>query len=401
LWVDARRVDLERHVRVVDAGGDLLPAVERIRRRPLDRSRPLWELWFLTGLPDGRVGCFVRAHHAIADGVGGVATLAGLLGGAHVTTSPVQPEPSASALLVDNLRRWWRALAGVASRVGHPWATLRAVRDGWPAVREIFGEEQAPRTSVNRPLGPGRRLAVVRTRLDVIKEIAHAHDATVNDVLLAAIAGGLRDLLRARGEPVGNLVLRAFVPVAARRERPGGNRTGTMVVPLPVGEADPARRLRLIADETAVRRTLRHLSGATLFPNAVLQRAFLKAMSHQRWVNTYVANVPGPPERLRIAGAPLLELFPMVPLIGNVTLGIGALSYAGQFTITIVADADACPDIDVFTEGLRTALTAFGPAVSAHAEIEYSFPRSTLDTKEVVDIAIDHEAGERRFSVGR
>jgi diacylglycerol O-acyltransferase len=354
LWVDAERVDLEHHVRVVDADGDLLGTVERLRRRPLDRSRPLWEVWFLTGLPGGRIGCFVRAHHAIADGVAGVATLAELFGGDGAAPGPARTAPPARVLLVDNLRRRWKSLTCAASHLRHPRATMRAVRDAWPALRDVGAGHT--RMSFNHPLGPHRTLAVVRESLDHVKEIAHAHDATVNDVVLAAIAAGLRELLLARGEAVEDLAPRAFVPVALRRERTGGNRTGGMFVPLPVGVADPARRLRLIAAETAARRRVSHPSAGTLMPGAVLQRVFLKLMAHQRWANTYLGNVPGPAEPLRIAGVPVLELFPLVPLIGNVTLGVGALSYAGQLNLTVVADPDACPDAGVFIQGLRTAL---------------------------------------------
>ncbi|HEX6360344.1 wax ester/triacylglycerol synthase domain-containing protein [Actinophytocola sp.] len=354
LWVDADRVDLEHHVRVIDAGGDLMRTVEILRRRPLDRARPLWEVWFLTGLPDGRVGCYVRAHHAIADGVAGVATLVELFGGERVAAGPACPEPPARVLLFDNLRRRWQALARTASHLARPRATLRAVRQTWPAVRDIGAGRT--RMSFNRPLGPHRTLTVVCTSLVHVKEIAHAHDATVGDVVLAAIGGGLRDLLLARGEPVENLAPRAFVPVALRRERPGGNRTGAMFVPLPIGVADPARRLRLIAEETAVRRRMSHPAADALMPSAVLQRGFLRRMAHQSWANTYLANVPGPREPLRIAGAPVLALFPLVPLVGNVTLGVGALSYIDQFNLTVVADPDACPDVEVFVHGLRTTL---------------------------------------------
>jgi WS/DGAT/MGAT family acyltransferase len=361
LWVDASEVDLDHHVRVVDLpGGEagLLAAVERIRARPLDRSRPLWEIWFLTGLADGRLGCFVRVHHAITDGVGGVSTLATLFGAGAAPPAPVVPVPSARELFADNLRGRGAALARAVSAAVHPGRTVRALRAGWPAVREAVGEK-APRTSLNRPLGPHRRLAVVRGRLDDVREVAHAHGGTVNDVLLAAIAGGLRELLQARGEPVDGLALRAYVPVALHRDRREplrGNDDGLMVVPLPVGVTDPPARLRAIAADTAVRRTRWRPAGGSLFRNGLVQRAFLPLMARQRWANTYVANVPGPAEPLAFAGAPLLELFPLVPLIANVTLGVGALSYAGQFNLTVVADADACPDIEVFTEGLRRGL---------------------------------------------
>jgi diacylglycerol O-acyltransferase / wax synthase len=179
------------------------------------------------------------------------------------------------------------------------------------------------------------------------------------------VAGGLRDLLRSRGENVDELVLRAFVPVSLHREQPGqarGNLDGAMVVPLPIAEPDPVRRFRLIAAETAQRKKSRP-PGGTLFRSPLIQRAFLRHTVRQRFMNVYVANVPGPPVPLYLAGAPLLKLFPVVPIMGNMTLGIGALSYAGQFSITAVADREACLDVGVFVEGVRSSLDALGQSV--------------------------------------
>jgi diacylglycerol O-acyltransferase / wax synthase len=181
----------------------------------------------------------------------------------------------------------------------------------------------------------------------------------VNDVLAAAVAGGLRALLASRGERVDGLILRAFVPVSLHREQPGqarGNLDGAMIVPLPVGEADPVHRLQLIAAETAQRKKKNRPPAGTLFRNAVIQRAFLRYAGRQRFMNVYIANVPGPPVHLYLAGAPLAEVFPVVPIMGNVPLGIGALSYAGQFNMTVVADRDGCPDAEVFTAALRASL---------------------------------------------
>src|SRR6266516_4197568 len=172
------------------------------------------------------------------------------------------------------------------------------VRRAWPAARETFAEGRAPKTSLNHPIGAGRTLALVRSRLDLVKGIAHAHHATVNDVLLTAVAGGLRSLLASRGECVGELVLRAFVPVSLRREQPGqarGNLDGAMIVPLPVGEPGHARRLQLIAADTAERKKKSRPPGSTFFRNAMIQRAFLRYATRQRLMNVYLANIPGPP----------------------------------------------------------------------------------------------------------
>jgi diacylglycerol O-acyltransferase len=138
-----------------------------------------------------------------------------------------------------------------------------------------------------------------------------------------------------------------------------------MVVPLPVGEPDPVRRLELIVAETARRKQRPRLPGSTLFRSPSIQRAFLRQMGRQRFTNGYVADVPGPPMPLYLAGARLLEVFPVVPIMGNMTLGIGALSYAGQFNITAVADRETCPDIAVFIEGARNSLDALARRVLA------------------------------------
>jgi hypothetical protein len=168
---------------------------------------------------------------------------------------------------MDNLRGRRRELAHALMPLVRPRRTLRSLRAVWPAGREILTGERAPRTSVNRPIGAGRRLAIVRSRLDVVKEVAHANDATVNDVLMTAVTGGLHDLLGARGEPVDDLVPRAYVPVSLHREQAQGNRDGMMIVPLPVGVTDPVRRLRLIAAETVERRRLSRLSGGASLRN--------------------------------------------------------------------------------------------------------------------------------------
>jgi len=306
LWVDAPTFDLADHVRVcpVPAPGDdagLLQTIEQLRRRRLDPSRPLWEMWFLPGLSDRRVGFFLKVHHTIADGVAGVATF-----GAFVDTVPdppvlpapawtPAPAPSARELLKDNLRSRFAGLGRTVSACAHPAVTMGHLRAAWPALRETVADGRAPPSSLNRPIGSDRRLVVVRSRLDVLRRVAHAHDATINDALMAAIAGGFRDLLRSRGESVDGLVLRAYVPVSLHREQFGqahGNLDGMMVVPLPVGVPDSMQRLRWIAAETTTRKKLNRPAGGTLFRNGFVQRAFLRVMARQRWANAYVANVP-------------------------------------------------------------------------------------------------------------
>jgi WS/DGAT/MGAT family acyltransferase len=377
LWADAPSFDIAEHVGVfpVGAPGDekqLLCACETLRRRPLQRTRPLWEMWFLPDLPGGRVGCFMKMHHAIADGVAGVAAL-----GAFLDLAPAPPEPkpgpwtrtrmpSTRELFEDNVRRRIAGCDRVLAAILTPVTTVRRLRRSWPATREIFAEGRAPRTTVNRRIGSDRRSAIVRTDLDHLKAVAHAHDAKINDVVLTAVAGGYAELLRSRGERVSTLVLRAFVPVSLHQEQPGqakGNVDAGMVVPLPIGERDHFRRLHLIARDTRERKKRTRPEAGSLFRSVFLQRAFLRLMPHQRFMNAYIANVPGPLTPLYFAGARVLELFPVVPITANISIGVGALSYAGQLNITVVADRKLCPDLAVFVEGLEHALDALGDRV--------------------------------------
>jgi diacylglycerol O-acyltransferase / wax synthase len=389
LWVDAPAFDLTDHVAVlpVPAPGEeaqLLLAVERLRRRRLDWSRPLWEMWFLTGLPEGRVGLFVRMHHAIADGIAGVATV-----GAFLDTTPdptagsarpwaPAPMPTDSELVDDKRRRYVDELGRVFSTLARPLTTLRRARATWPMLRKLVSGKPAPRTSLDRRVGPGRKLALVCSNLDQVKQIAHAHDATVNDVLLAVTAGGLRRLLRSRREPVEDLILPVYVPITLRqgpRAQARGNLIGQMVVPLPIGVSDPNRRLRQIATATAERKAESHPNLGTMFRSRIARWALLKFLDRQP-VSVTTADIPGPPAPMYLAGARLLEVFPVLPLIGKVSLGVGALSYAGQFNITAVADQDAHPDIDVFAAGVRDELHTL--TLSAETT-----PRLSRDTRAI------------------
>jgi len=237
----------------------------------------------------------------------------------------------------------------------------------WWQLRELFAEGRAPVTTLNRPIGPDRRLEVVRSRLEPLRQVAHAHGGKVNDAVMAAVAGGLRDLLRSRGEPVENLVLRAVVPMSLHHdvENEPANLDAVMPVRLPIGEPDPFRRLGLIVADTAARKRQPRANPFSFIMGVrFVQQAFLRGYDRQRLVNVYVANVPGPPASMYLAGMPLLEVFPVVPIGGNMTLGVGVLSYAGQLNVTVVADRDGCPDVELFTTGLRGCLDAMAIATA-------------------------------------
>jgi diacylglycerol O-acyltransferase len=380
LWVDAPTFDLSHHVRELPleppAGeAQMLAAVEQLIRQRLDPSRPPWEMWCLTGLPEQRVALFVRIHHAVADGIAAMTTIAALLDPAPYVPQAAEPPwrpaplPPARALFADNLLRRLRTLARSLSVLAKPRATMSQLRAAWPAIRELLAEEPGTATSLDRMVGPDRRLAVIRSRVDAVRAVGRAHDATANDVLLAAIAGGLRTLLESRGEPVDGTTVRIYVPVSLRRRWRGpqqGNLIAQMAVPLHLGEADPVRRLEQIAGETTERkaRTRTNL-GTLMVGGGIGRRLLLMAVMRQR-VNVTSASIPGPKMPLYLAGARVLEVFPVLPLIANEPLGVGALSYAGALTIGIAADRDAYPDLDVFAAGVRDELHALAPS-SVHA----------------------------------
>jgi diacylglycerol O-acyltransferase / wax synthase len=386
LWVDAANFDLDNHIaefRLPRPGDEakLLLAVEQLRRRRLDRSRPLWEMWFLTGLPNRRVGLFVRMHHAIADGMAGVATIAKFLDATPdaVPAAPRAwtpgPVPTAGELLQDKRRRRLQQLGRAVSALAHPVTTGRHFLAAWPAMREIIAERPLPATSLDRLVGPDRNLALIRSSLKLIREVAHTSDATVNDVLLTATAGGLRALLNSRGEPVEG-VLRIYVPVSLHQEpraQAQGNLIGQMVVPLPIGVSDPVLRLRLIAKETAPRKARSRPSLGIVPHRGIAGRAFLKLVDRQR-VNVTSADIPATEVPLYFARARMLEVFPMVQLIGKVSLAVGAISYAGQFNIMVVADRDAYPDLDVFVAGAQDELRALAAGRSADTGQVLGFP---------------------------
>jgi WS/DGAT/MGAT family acyltransferase len=369
LWVDDPAFDLTRHVQVreiPEPGSEaaLLQVVEELRRRRLDRARPLWEMWFLTGLPERQVALFVRFHHVLADGIAGVATVVAFLDAeADTAVAPAPPwmparEPTSRELVLDRLGDVVARLGRSGAVLRHPWSAVRRARAAWPALRELLIDDRVAPTSLDRLVGADRRLGLLRCELDEVRAVAHAHGATVNDVLLALVAGGLRAVLRGRGEPQ-DTVVRVYVPVTLRsadqRRSARGNLISQMVVPLPLGAPGPDARLERIAAETARRKARMRPSLGALFANRVVGGIVLTLLRRNP-VNVETADVPGPPQPVYFAGARVLEVFPLLNLIGNVPLGIGALSYAGRLGVMAVADRDAVPDLDVLIAGAQDEL---------------------------------------------
>jgi diacylglycerol O-acyltransferase / wax synthase len=208
-------------------------------------------------------------------------------------------------------------------------------------------------------VGKQHRLRLIRADLEQAKRAAHAHHATVNDVVLCAMAGGARALLASRGELRPGLVLKASVAASVRpamNASSAGNLVGVLLVPLPVGERDPLRRLEQIASATARRKRLPPYQPAAPF----LQRWMVRSMDRQRMINLLMSNLPGPPRPVYFAGAKILEVFQIGVVQGNVPLELGVLSYAGQLNFDIVGDANLVPDLAVFARGMTDDLQLLG-----------------------------------------
>lgn len=370
VWVDDASFDISRHVktRPVPAGGGeeaLLATCVELNDRPFDQAHPLWEIWLVTGAPDGHVPMLIRFHHVLADGIAAL-----LLLGTLFDSEPAAPEsegppwtarpiPARSELLGDALRRPVTGIGRGVRKTGHPGRTLAPARTLFRQALQLAREGRAPRTSFNRPVGTQHRVVLVRAGLEQARQVAHAHHATVNDVMLCAIAGGARALLAGRGELQRPLVLKVSVAASVRAPASAsqpGNLVGILLVPVPVGEEDPIRRLEQIARATAERKRLPPYQPAA----RILQRWMIRTMNRQRRINLLMSNLPGPPQPLYFAGAKILEVFQIGVVQGNVAIQVGALSYAGQLNLDVVADADLVPDLTVFATGMIEDLDRLG-----------------------------------------
>ncbi len=389
LWVDDDRFAIEHHVHeaTIDApGGDpqVLEAAARVYAGLLDRTHPLWELWFLTGLSDGRVGVLFKLHHAVADGNAAVAVMGSLFDLDPDAADPVPvpwtaaPVPRDSALVADNLAARVRSLGRLSAALTHPLRILEAARVLLMVTRRMVGQKGAPRTSLNQVVQVGRRIRFLRVDLEAMKAAGHLHAGTVNDVLLDLWAGGLRRLLVSRGEAVAGVELVTAQAVSTRSATDGSidNQAGTIVMRLPTWEADVARRLDLIVHTTRTAKAGQRSAAiadvvAGLSATPIAQYFNL----HQRAVNVIVTNVVGPPVPMFIFGARILEILPIIQLVGNVGLTLCAFSYAGEVFLVVTADAAGFPDVDVLMDGMeRDWLALVGPGTAEPVPVAEPVP---------------------------
>ncbi|MEO5746208.1 MAG: wax ester/triacylglycerol synthase domain-containing protein [Terracoccus sp.] len=372
LWVDDTTFDIAHHltVRTAPAPGDeaaLLDVSSAAATTRLPRNRPLWSVTVVTGLENGSTALVLVLHHVLADGIGGLAALASLVDGAPPAPPRAFPAPAPipTALWIDATRRRIRALASLPR-------VPRLLREA--ATELQLGTRGRPSAcSLNQPIGPRRRLAVTSVPLTEIVGLAHHHQATVNDVLLTAVAGALTAALHDRGESVDSFVI--SIPISVRRDASStelGNQVGVMPVQVPAA-GRPFERLAAIAASThaACHSPGRGASAPLLaFGFRLLARVgvFAFFVNHQRLVTTFVTNLRGPSTPMTLDGARVTEIIPISSISGNITVAFAALSYAGTLTVTIIADPDHCPDLlriatalDDELDHLASTLGAAGP----------------------------------------
>lgn len=374
VWVEDPDFDIGHHVKVTSASapGGLAELHElccELDMECLDRSRPLWELWFVDHLADGRVGALLKVHHAMLDGSGWVGLIATLFDTEPhpeadiAVRAPVAEPPGAARLLADAWIEQWRDQVELARRtartlVSAPTAIAAQIGDAVTAGFDaLVPGARAPDSSLNRPVGRRRQLCAVDLDFDDITAIRGSWGGTANDVALAVLTGALRTWFDGHHEPL--VELHAMCPVDVRGPDTAsdtGNRVGAMSIQLPLAEPDAARRFAIIRERTA-RAKARHAGPGTAalvdafdhVPAAVpglVGTALRTLIAHQPFVNLVVTNVPGPRTPLWFLGAPTTALTPIVPLGPNTALGVALVSYVDHLTIGLYADPTRCPDLD-------------------------------------------------------
>jgi WS/DGAT/MGAT family acyltransferase len=369
-WADDPAFDADQHVRQVRCPppGDertLLDLAAAQLGEPLPQSRPLWSATFVTGLADGGTALLVIMDHVLADGVAGLAVLAALTDQATGTATArahefPAPAPRARELAIDAWRGRLRRARPAGPGAPRLPRGLRRIREGIAELGGTRPPRRRPATSLNQPVGPRRRLDIVATDLAALRDLGHAHGGTVNDVLLAAVAGALRTLLATRGEQLDAVTM--TVPVAARRAARGdelGNQIGIMTLTVPA-RGDLGSRVTRTAEITRERKAGARGASAALFVPAFLLLARTGLLywfaSHQRAVQTFVTNLRGPEEPLTFSGVAVRAIIPIPSTTGNVTVTFAAASYTGTLYITILSDPVGMTDAPALAAALRREL---------------------------------------------
>jgi diacylglycerol O-acyltransferase len=343
--------------------------------RPMDRSRPLWEDWVLSGLAEDRWALVTKLHHSMADGIAGTDLLSTVLDASPDPPEVVVdgwspgPEPGGLRLVVDALRDrasvTGHGVVGVLRAGGHPRLALTHVAG---LVRGLSGFARALRpvsgSSLVGPIGARRAYRWLEIPLSEVAAVRHALGGTVNDIVLAAVTEGLRSLLLERGDRLERHTVRTLVPVSVRRPDQHGmpdNKVSAILAELPVQDVEPVDQLRDVIER------MQRLKGsaeaeagaivtelADLVPPALLASTLHVLFRLPQWMlSTVTTNVPGPRTSLYLVGRRMLANYPYVPIADRIRIGVAITSYDGRLMFGFTADADHTPDLDVLRDGVR------------------------------------------------
>jgi diacylglycerol O-acyltransferase len=389
LWVDDHGFDLDWHVRQASLpapGGEaeLGALVGREFSHRLDRARPLWEATLIEGLAGGRHALLMKVHHALVDGMAAIGMAALVLDPSEESLEIPPPEQAWSPRRYD-LRQQVTRMASRPLTAGSrmmvdgmlraldadPRRTASDMRRATEVALELARTRpQAPMTPLNRPISPNRRYAIAHAPLAVIKAAGARAGGTVNDVILAVVAGALGRYLAQGGEAGSTRAPVALVPVSVRAEtdRPDtGNRISTVFVDLPVAEPGLEARIRQIAAQTrelkdsAAVRAGALMVGASGWAPPLVSGLLARALGTVRAFNLVVSNIPGPQQPFYLSGARMREVYPVVPLNpANQGITIGILSYDGQVCFGLLADRDLDPPLAAAAEAVTAALGELG-----------------------------------------
>jgi diacylglycerol O-acyltransferase len=403
VWVDDPHFHLDYHLRhtaLPAPGGDaeLCALMGRLMSQPLDRNRPLWEGWLVEGLHgvgDATWALIFKVHHCMVDGIAGVGLLEALLDISPTTELPEpqpwepEPEPSAATLVLESwhglLADAGGLLASVPAAVRDPAAGARHAGDLLGGLTRL-GRNLAftPRSSLSGDIGPHRTYAHSSVPFDHVRDVRRILGGTVNDVVLAAVSGGYRRLIEARGDDPAVTEVRSMVPVSVRGGAAHGvadNRVSTLLVELPVEIVDPVERLAVVRERMGDLKGSHMAEAGELVTEVgnlappvvvgVVTRLGMRAQQvvAQRAVNTVTTNVPGPQFPIYCLGREMLEYLPFVPVHYGARVGTAILSYNGRLAFGVTGDLDHATDVPVLAAGiaeelavLRDAALAVGPA---------------------------------------
>jgi diacylglycerol O-acyltransferase len=387
IWIDDPHFSLDYHLRhtaIPAPGGEpqLRQMASRVFSQALDRDKPLWELWMVEGMHDGRWALLSKVHHCMVDGVAATDLMSVMFSDETAADEPTPaalarswsaaPEPSSLDILLRTLVR--RAspagqLETVKRALATPRETLRSFAEiARAAAAASSSLRPVSASSLTGPIGPHRRWSWAHVRLRDVKTVRAELGGTVNDVVLTVITNGFRELLQSRGEEIASdRVIRTMVPVSVRRKGEKGvynNRVSAVFAGLPVGLDEPAARLEHIRLEMdGVKQSKQAVAGDVLSslsgfapPLLLALGSRLVTVSPRLNMHTATTNVPGPQQPVQTLGRRMLESYPFVPVVGSIRIVVAIFSYDGGLYFGVTGDYDGAPDIDVLTRGIERGM---------------------------------------------